>query len=529
MSDGISIKGIVAPNGTVHHFDHEYLDNNPNIPALDTDLDTTGEAAESKAAGNAIDKLTDKIKRTADIHYCKILVKSEGDLRTGVRPNTDGVWTEYISGTYSTLLFPCNRWDSFYQTNPRTSGGFVLDSNEKLLRIVNFNKANPVQITEEDAAYIGFSVKTSGDESYLWFTDFDHSELPNIPAADFGKLLYYFGDNVQEYVRMANVDNLQNIIVSDAETEYSNMLSNLPRNTYCHIKLSDFLDVPDNIDSNENTAIVITFSSYSGHENLNGIRTQLFISPIFGRMFTRRTSTGTSFTPWTVINNYFASEPRYYAFGDSLMWGAVWTENENHEAVISHAAWKKRMPSRIAHAIGAGNNFVNYAVGGMAFIPHSGTYETSFYDYISGLNLSDANIITLGGGRNDSPEPLGSGDNPTSGTICYEVDRILEHLTTEYPMAQIVWTQVTPSTSVYANIFEGRGSGGWSLNDFETEITKVCNKYGVPFVNWKQCQYIYHWPNYTGAAGNTAHPNNDDAYVQMGNYLAGKVSSYFKG
>lgn len=318
-----------------------------------------------------------------------------------MRPNADGVWTTYVNGTYSTVLFPCSRWDCYYQTNPRNASGFVLDSEEKMLRMLNFNSATPLQITEANAAYVGFSVKTSNDESLLWLTDINYIDLPSISASDYGKMFYYFGENVQQYVNMANTNNLQQVIVSDAETQFSNLLSNLPRNTYVHINRSDFTDVPCNIDSNEDTAIVITFSSYAGHELLTGIRTQLFISPIFGRMFTRRSYSGT-FTSWTPINNYFASEPRYYAFGDSLMYGAVWNEDENHNAVITRSAWKKRMPSRIANAIGAGNNFVNYAVGGMAFIPHTGTYATSFYDYISSLDLSDANIITMGGGRNDS-------------------------------------------------------------------------------------------------------------------------------
>lgn len=54
MATGISIKGIVAPNGDVHHFDHEYLDNNPNIPVIDTELDTSGAAADAKATGDKI-------------------------------------------------------------------------------------------------------------------------------------------------------------------------------------------------------------------------------------------------------------------------------------------------------------------------------------------------------------------------------------------------------------------------------------------------------------------------------------------
>lgn len=54
MSTGISIKGIVDANGVVHRFDHEYLDNNPNIPEIDATLETAGDAADALAAGELV-------------------------------------------------------------------------------------------------------------------------------------------------------------------------------------------------------------------------------------------------------------------------------------------------------------------------------------------------------------------------------------------------------------------------------------------------------------------------------------------
>lgn len=54
MSTGISIKGIVDANGVVHRFDHEYLDNNPNIPEIDATLENAGDAADALAAGELV-------------------------------------------------------------------------------------------------------------------------------------------------------------------------------------------------------------------------------------------------------------------------------------------------------------------------------------------------------------------------------------------------------------------------------------------------------------------------------------------
>lgn len=48
------LKGIVDPNGNVHHFDHEYLEGNPTIPAVDSTLTQEGAAADAKKTGDEI-------------------------------------------------------------------------------------------------------------------------------------------------------------------------------------------------------------------------------------------------------------------------------------------------------------------------------------------------------------------------------------------------------------------------------------------------------------------------------------------
>lgn len=51
------LKGIVDPNGNVHHFDHEYLEGNPTIPAVDNTLTQEGAAADAKKTGDEISEL----------------------------------------------------------------------------------------------------------------------------------------------------------------------------------------------------------------------------------------------------------------------------------------------------------------------------------------------------------------------------------------------------------------------------------------------------------------------------------------
>ena len=48
------LKGIVAPDGTTHRFDHEYLVGNPSIPKIDTTLTQEGQAADAGSVGKRI-------------------------------------------------------------------------------------------------------------------------------------------------------------------------------------------------------------------------------------------------------------------------------------------------------------------------------------------------------------------------------------------------------------------------------------------------------------------------------------------
>ena len=67
MTAGINLKGIVAPNGTVHQFDHESLANNPPIPQIDSNgIGTQGTAPDSKAALDEIKKVAGAVAAPYD-------------------------------------------------------------------------------------------------------------------------------------------------------------------------------------------------------------------------------------------------------------------------------------------------------------------------------------------------------------------------------------------------------------------------------------------------------------------------------
>ena len=57
----MGLKGIVLPDGTTYHFDHEYLENNPTVPVVDSTLTQTGAASDAKATGDKINELKSEI------------------------------------------------------------------------------------------------------------------------------------------------------------------------------------------------------------------------------------------------------------------------------------------------------------------------------------------------------------------------------------------------------------------------------------------------------------------------------------
>ena len=250
-----------------------------------------------------------------------------------------------------------------------------------------------------------------------------------------------------------------------------------------------------------------------------------------GKRYTRTYISG-AWTDWStfdVLNN-FASNPSYFAFGDSLTYGAKWVVADNDQGYeVIQVAKEYQIPTRIAHAIGSEGNFTNKGVGGSYFV---GTGNNKIINHIRNTDMTGAKLITIAGGRNDSANPLGSVSSVSGdGTICGAVREIIEYLQTTYPKTQIVWIGVTPNPGSADNskVFTFVTAGGWSLNTYDEAVSAVCAEYCVPYLNWKLCSYMMHWADFTGAGGNYAHPNNDESYLQMGNYMAGKVSQCYKG
>ena len=325
--------------------------------------------------------------------------------------------------------------------------------------------------------------------------------------------------------------NLKNVYIteSQAQTEYANLAASLPLNTYSWVGRAWFNDVPTDLDS------YIWIFTLSANNRTDAI-TQIAFAPKSNFSYSRRLQSG-SFTEWKSSKDSYSSNPVYYAYGDSLTWGAVWDNDQS--SAYYQADPNDQIPTRIAHAIGS-TQFTNKGVSGARFVKQgSSDASTIIGDVIKADNLSGINIVTIGGGRNDSATSLGSGDTATAndGTICGAVVDILEYLTTNYPKLQVVMYGVTPQPTTNAHapsdIFTRVFAGGWSLNTYYTEMKKVCARYGVPFIDWYDCTLTLRWGvlsgGYSSGTQNWSHPLSSDIYRQMGNYLAGRVASYYTG
>lgn len=219
---------------------------------------------------------------------------------------------------------------------------------------------------------------------------------------------------------------------------------------------------------------------------------------------------------------------KYVAFGDSIFWGAIWTDTESYRADI-----KNQIPTRIAKAIGFYENFINEAVGGTGYCNPGNS--TTITQKALNYDFSNVEIATFSGGVNDKPTyQLGTANSVAGdGTICGAIKQIINYLSTNYPRTQIVFTQPTPSGHL-SDAWNGTLDGGWSLNDFIREVGTICENEHVSFVDYKDSVYCKQWDLFSGGTGggssaNYSHFKIESDSARFGDYVAGKISAHFHG
>jgi len=213
----------------------------------------------------------------------------------------------------------------------------------------------------------------------------------------------------------------------------------------------------------------------------------------------------------------------YIAFGDSLTYGALWNTDTSGETVQTRASWGSRIPDRIANVVNC-TNYSNLGVGGMGYLGSN----TTFLDYIQNADISNANLITIMGGRNDGGYPLGTDESEAGdATICGQIAAIIEYVRSVNSTCQIVVIQTTPYAEPNENPFTKVYTGNWSLDTFDEQVSKLCKKYCVGYCSWYGCSLFATWGEQSGGGGNYAHMREDAQYEQMGDFIAGQVSRWF--
>ena len=212
------------------------------------------------------------------------------------------------------------------------------------------------------------------------------------------------------------------------------------------------------------------------------------------------------------------------AFGDSLFSGALWNGTQD-DPIITYAPIGSRIPDRIRNAINC-DSYINAAIGGQAFTHAVGTIP-KMLDTIRATNISDADIIVIGGGRNDGGSNLGTYDSIDTNTIFGALREIVNYIRSVNKTAQIVLVQVTPYTS--SNMpWTSTSSAGWSLNSYNTVAEQFAENMNIGYASWYGCSLFSSWSDLSGGGGNYAHMRDASNYIQMGDFIAGQISKYYQ-
>ena len=248
--------------------------------------------------------------------------------------------------------------------------------------------------------------------------------------------------------------------------------------------------------------------------------------PYVNEVYIRSSSNGSfSERVWKLVNNGRVLSGKYVAFGDSLMAGAVWSDYEHRGNALHIADESLKIPTRIANAVGATNNYANAAVGGIGYV-HK-VNSQNLVGQITSSDLTGVELVTVHGGANDKLTAEGTLD-----AICTAIETIIAYIKTNYPKTQLIIIQPLPSGfSASYDPWTARGAGGWSVSDFDERVGKLCCDNHVGYVNWFGCTYCDTWATrnigYNSNSGpNYTHPIVDEDYALLGDFIAGKIAAY---
>ena len=507
------------------------LANTYTIPEVSTDLTASGKAAEAAKVGAELATLGDQLDtNTEDIDKLKAdlgALQSTPDLvwTVGKTINSSGVAGNNTRGAMSApiAISGGGRIIRYSDGKGNNNEPFIIHVCQYVNGVFQSRTSVPLEGVTLDAtttsvAFNCLYASTSGNTM-------SQQDIDNY----FDVILYQPASSVaSERYGLKNISVDQNEITS----VYNGLLANLPSNTFMWANGERWSDTP----VEAGYLYVFTFSGISKSTVMpNSAQSmQIVIYPDINETYTRRIKSGV-WTDWESGRRDIHSNPVYYAYGDSFTWGAVW--DSNPETAYYQADLNDQIPTRVANAIGS-KTWHNIGVSGARFVKQQES-DYTIGQRIKDTDLSDADIVTIGGGRNDSATSLGSLETSTAndGTICGAMIDIFDYLTSTYPKLQIIVYGPTPQPHPEhlepRFMFDRTFSGGWSNATYYEEVGKICKTYGIPFIDWRECTLMYRFGELTGGYNsgqqNYSHPLEGSTYRQCGNFIGGRVASYYTG
>lgn len=218
---------------------------------------------------------------------------------------------------------------------------------------------------------------------------------------------------------------------------------------------------------------------------------------------------------------------KYVAFGDSLTWGSVWNPTSGGNLHQVKELW--RIPTRIAIAAGTEYNFANEGVGNIGFF--AAVNGSTIISKVQNYNFANVGLVTIMGGTNDRYTiPLGTADDSgETRTICGAIRKCIKTISARNPSTQIVIMQPLPGgvDGSVDDVWNSTPIGAkWSVVQYDKEVSKLCHDEHVGYVNWVESSLCRNW-KYVGYNGsdtpNYNHPTDDEAYLLLGEFIAGKI------
>lgn len=219
------------------------------------------------------------------------------------------------------------------------------------------------------------------------------------------------------------------------------------------------------------------------------------------------------------LSDYHDKTAVYYAFGDSTTYGQI---------AVTGARSPNNYPACVGRVLGM--NVVNKAVGGQGLIKD---WDTIFTNYIDGLDMSDAKLITVGWAYNDGESRyktmnFGTPYDTTPDTFIGKYYTIMKAFQEKCPNALVVLVTGYGMSGTTYDQFKSLyafADGNQRIKVMYDTLEEMCNLNGWSCINQARGTWItrYNWSTYIG---DNIHPTAE-GYVRYGSFIAAKMAAIY--